>query len=54
MKLPESNPNIVKYYGSEILKGSGKTTIATLMELCPNGSLFDMLEKRQNKGFSEQ
>jgi hypothetical protein len=24
------------------------------MEYCPNGTLFDLLETRENKGFSEK
>jgi AP2-associated kinase len=25
-----------------------------LMEYCPNGTLFDLLEKREGKGFAEK
>lgn len=36
---------------------SGNTenkVLVILMEYCPNGTLFDLLEKRENKGFTEK
>lgn len=51
-KLPPS-PHIVTYYGGVTQKKGDRTVIITLMELCPGGNLFDMLEKREGKGMPE-
>ena len=51
--LPK-NDFIVKYHGGDIISRNGQKVVITLMELCDGGTLFDLLEKKENKGFTEE
>ena len=51
-EIPQSE-HIVGYYGGITLKHEGRTVVVTLMQLCSNGNLFDLLEKMQGKGIPE-
>ena len=51
-KLRES-PYLVKFYGGSIEQENGNPIVVILMELCPNGNLFDLLSSRQEKSLSE-
>ena len=53
MSLFTSSQYIVKYYGGVVVQHGDQKTVITLMELCNGGTLFDLLEKKENKGFSE-
>lgn len=57
MKFPKSK-NIVECFGGELVtlkNGSVENKVfIILMEYCPNGTLFDLLSSRENKGFSEK
>ena len=46
--------HIVEFFGGEIVSRDNQRVVVTLMELCDGGTLFDLLEKRENKGFTEQ
>lgn len=57
MKFPK-NKHIVECFGGELVtlkNGSHEIkALVILMEYCPNGTLFDLLEAREDKGFSEK
>lgn len=36
------------------MKQNSRTVVVTLMELCPGGNMFDLLEKREGKGIPEE
>lgn len=44
----------MKFYGGCVDKDNGNPVVITLMELCPNGNLFDQMATRQEKGFTEK
>lgn len=50
----KASPNLVKFYAGDVVKESaGKSTVIILMELCPNGTLFDQLVCKEETGFTE-
>lgn len=51
-KLPR-HPNIVQYFGGEIYPYDNGKMIVYLMELCEDGTLFELMEKKQHSKFSE-
>ena len=57
LTLPKDK-HIVGCFGGELVTLRNGTNelkvLVILMELCPNGTLFDLLEKREGKGFTEK
>lgn len=57
MRLPK-NKNLVGCFGGELVSlrcgNSEQKVLVILMEYCPNGTLFDLMEKREGKGFVEK
>ncbi|KRW98372.1 Protein kinase-like domain [Pseudocohnilembus persalinus] len=56
MKIFQQLPiqqNIVRFYGAEVLNYQGGRMVVFLLEYCDEGSLFELMEKRQHSRLQE-